>query len=272
MVVGGIVSVQVGSSFAKGLFSQAGPGGVVFLRLVIAALLLTVVVRPAPRYLANRSAIAFGVCLAGMNWSFYEALDRIPLGVAVTIEFVGPLGVAVAQSRRRADFAVVALAAVGIGLLTRSGGGGLDLVGAGFALLAGAFWAAYILLSARVGARLPGSAGLAVALLVGSLVTLPVGVSSLWGELSWGLLLGGAGVALLSSAIPYSLEMEALRRLPTGVFGVMMSLEPAMAALAGFVVLHEQLAWRQWLAIGLVVLASVAATVRAAPPAAPHPD
>ncbi len=272
MVLGGIVSVQVGSSFAKGLFSQAGPGGVVFLRLVIAALLLAVVVRPAPRHLLDRSAIAFGVCLAAMNWSFYEALDRIPLGVAVTIEFAGPLGVAVAQSRRRADFAVVALAAVGIGLLTRSNGGGLDLVGAGFALLAGGFWAVYILLSARVGARLPGRAGLAVALLVGSLVTLPVGVSSLWGGLSWGLLLGGAGVALLSSAIPYSLEMEALRRLPTGVFGVMMSLEPAMAALAGFVVLGEHLGWRQWVAIGLVVLASVAATVRTVPPAAPHPD
>jgi len=272
MVLGGIVSVQVGSSFAKGLFSQAGPGGVVFLRLVIAAALLALLVRPAPRYLLNRSAIAFGVCLAGMNWSFYEALDRIPLGVAVTIEFVGPLGVAVAQSRQRSDFAVVALAAAGIALLTRSGGGGLDLVGAGFALLAGAFWAAYILLSARVGARLPGSAGLAVALLVGSLVTLPVGVSSLWGELSWGLVLGGAAVALLSSAIPYSLEMEALRRLPTGVFGVLMSLEPAMAALAGFVVLHEQLAGRQWVAIGLVVLASAAATLRAAPPTTPHPD
>ncbi|MGI8986178.1 MAG: EamA family transporter [Nocardioidaceae bacterium] len=275
MVLGGIVSVQIGSSFAKGLFAQAGPGGVVFLRLVLAAVLLLLVARPALRLLrgvGGRQAITFGVCLGGMNWSFYEALARIPLGVAVTIEFVGPLGVAVATSRRRGDVALAGLAAAGIILLTRSGSVDLDPVGIVLALVAGGFWAAYILLSARVGASLPGSAGLAIALLAGSLVTAPVGVTSLWGSLTWGLLLAGAGVALLSSAIPYSLELEALRRIPTSLFGVLMSLEPAMAALAGWVVLDERLGARQWLAISLVVVASAMAALRAPQAAAPHLD
>lgn len=272
MVLGGIVSVQIGSSFAKGLFGIAGPGGVVFLRLVLAAVLLAALVRPALRHLRDRNAIAFGVCLAGMNWSFYEALDRIPLGIAVTIEFIGPLGVAIAQSRRRTDLAVAGVAAAGILLLTRSNGADLNLAGAGLALLAGMFWAAYILLSARVGARLPGGAGLAVALLVGSVVTAPVGIASLWGTVTWPLVAAAAGVALMSSAIPYSLELEALRRIPTAVFGVLMSLEPAMAALAGRVVLSEQLTLRQWLAIALVVAASAVAALRSPPPKAPHPD
>lgn len=275
MVLGGIVSVQIGSSFAKGLFPQAGPGGVVFLRLVFAAVLLAVVARPAWRMLravGGRQAVVFGLCLGGMNWSFYEALARIPLGVAVTIEFVGPLGVAVATSRRRADVALALLAALGILLLTRSGSGDLDLVGVALALLAGGFWAAYILLSARVGANLPGSAGLAIALVAGSLATAPVGVVSLWDSLSWGLVLAGAGVALLSSAIPYSLELEALRRIPTSVFGVLMSLEPAMAALAGWVVLDERLGSRQLVAIALVVAASAMAALRTPQTAGPHPD
>jgi inner membrane transporter RhtA len=231
-----------------------------------------VLARPALRQLRNPTAIAFGVCLGGMNWSFYEALDRIPLGVAVTIEFVGPLGVAIAQSRRRSDFAVAGIAAAGIALLTRSNGTHLEVAGVLLALLAGTFWAAYILLSARVGAQLPGNAGLAVALVVGSLVTAPVGIASLSGTFTFGLLAAGAGVAMLASAIPYSLELEALRRVPTSVFGVLMSLEPAMAALAGRVVLGEALIGRQWLAICLVVLASAAAALRGPQPAAPHPD
>lgn len=275
MVLGGIISVQIGSSFAKGLFAQAGPGGVVFLRLILAALVLLVVARPALKLLrgvGGRQAIAFGACLGAMNWSFYESLARIPLGVAVTIEFVGPLSVAVATSRRRGDVALAGLAAVGIVLLTQSGDVDLDPVGIVLALVAGGFWAGYILLGARVGASLPGSAGLAIALLVGTLVTAPIGVASLWGSLTWGLLLAGAGVALMSSAIPYSLELEALRRIPTSLFGVLMSLEPAMAALAGWVVLDERLGGRQWLAIALVVSASALAAVRAPHTAAPHPD
>ena len=275
MVLGAIVSVQVGAAFAKGLFEVARPAGVVWLRLAFAAALLVAVVRPSPRVLRGpgaRSVLLFGFALAVMNWSFYEALARIPLGVAVTVEFIGPLGVAVATSRRRSDLFVVAIAAAGIALLTRSGEAALDPVGVGLALLAGAFWAAYILLSASVGDHSPGAAGLAVALVVGTVLVSPAGLSALWGAVTPGLLGAGAAVAMLSSAIPYSLELEALRRVPTSVFGVLMSLEPAVAAVAGAVVLGEELVARQWLAVLLVVAASAIAALRGPVPAAQHPD
>ena len=196
-----------------------------------------------------------------MNLSFYASLDRIPLGAAVTFEFVGPLGVAVAGSRRPLDLVWVALAAAGILLLSDLGAGGLDGLGIGLALLAGAFWAAYILLSARIGQRYEGADGLALAMVVGTAVLVPVGVADAGGELlvPW-ILAAGAAVAVLSSAIPYALEMEALRRLPTGVFGVLMSLEPGMAALAGYVLLGEDLVAREIVAILLVVAASAGAS------------
>jgi len=275
MVLGAIVSVQVGAAFAKGLFEVAGPAGVVWLRLGVAAVVLVAVARPSLRMLrgpGGRSVLAFGIALAAMNWSFYEALARIPLGVAVTFEFIGPLGVAVATSRRRSDLAVVAIAAAGIALLTRSGEAALDPAGVGLALLAGAFWAAYILLSASVGEELPGAAGLAVALVVGTVVVSPAGIIALWGAITPGLLAAGAAVAMLSSAIPYSLELEALRRVPTSVFGVLMSLEPAAAAIAGWVVLGEELVARQWVAVLLVVTASAIAALRGPVPATQHPD
>ena len=275
MVLGAIVSVQVGAAFAKGLFEVAGPAGVVWLRLAFAALVLVAVVRPSWRVLRGpgaRSVLLFGFALAAMNWSFYEALARIPLGVAVTFEFIGPLGVAVATSRRRSDLAVVAIAAAGIALLTRSGEAALDPVGVGLALLAGGFWAAYILLSASVGEASPGGAPLAVALVVGTAVVTPAGVSALWGAITPGLVAAGAAVAMLSSAIPYSLELEALRRVPTSVFGVLMSLEPAAAAVAGAVVLGEELVVRQWVAVLLVVTASAIAALRGPVPATQHPD
>ena len=271
MVLGAIVSVQVGAAFAKGLFQVAGPVGVVWLRLGFAAVVLVAVARPSLRVLrrpGGRGVLAFGIALAAMNWSFYEALHRIPLGVAVTFEFVGPLGVAVLTSRRRSDLIVVAIAAAGIALLTRSGESQLDRVGVGLALLAGAFWAAYILLSASVGEDLPGAAGLAVALVVGAIVVSPAGLAALWGAVTPALLAAGAAVAMLSSAIPYSLELEALRRVPTAVFGVLMSLEPAVAAIAGWLVLGEDLLARQWAAVLLVVAASGIAALRSqAPPA-----
>ena len=275
MVLGAIVSVQVGAAFAKGLFEVAGPAGVVWLRLAFAALVLVAVVRPSWRVLRGpgaRSVLLFGFALAAMNWSFYEALARIPLGVAVTFEFIGPLGVAVATSRRRSDLAVVAIAAAGIALLTRSGEAALDPLGVGLALLAGGFWAAYILLSASVGEASPGGAPLAVALVVGTAVVTPAGVSALWGAITPGLVAAGAAVAMLSSAIPYSLELEALRRVPTSVFGVLMSLEPAAAAVAGAVVLGEELVVRQWVAVLLVVTASAIAALRGPVPATQHPD
>jgi len=275
MVLGAIVSVQVGAAFAKGLFDVAGPAGVVWLRLGFAGAVLVAVARPSLRLLrgrGGRAVVAFGIALAAMNWSFYEALDRIPLGVAVTFEFIGPLGVAVATSRRRSDLVVVAIAAGGIALLTRSGEAELDRAGVALALLAGAFWAAYILLSASVGDHLPGAAGLAVALVVGTVVVSPAGIIALWGAITPGLLAAGAAVAMLSSAIPYSLELEALRRVPTSVFGVLMSLEPAAAAIAGWVVLGEELVARQWVAVLLVVTASAIAALRGPVPATQHPD
>ena len=262
-------SVQFGAALARTLFDDLGAGGTVFLRVLFAALVLWALWRPRIRGHTRAElalACAFGLALAGMNLAFYEALARIPLGVAVTFEFVGPLGVAVAGSRRALDLLWVALAAAGILLLTDPGqGGGLNAAGMGLAVVAGAFWAAYILLSARTGRVFPGGAGLALAMALGALVFVPVGVVSGGSALLEPRLLAlGAAVAILSSAIPYSLELEALRRLPTRVFGVLMSLEPAVAAIAGFVVLGQVLQARELVAIALVVAASAGVT-RTAP-------
>ena len=210
-----------------------------------------------------RVAATFGITLGVMNWAIYSAMDRIPLGVAVTIEIAGPLGVAVVASRRPLDLLWVVLAASGIVLLTDPGGGSLDMVGVAFALLAAAMWAAYILLSVRTGRVFPGGSGLAIAMTVGALTILPMGVGQAGSALlEPELLAAGAVVALASSVIPYSLEMEALRRLPARVFGVLMSLEPAVAALAGLVVLDQTLGAHEWFAIGLVVVAAAGATAR----------
>ena len=202
----------------------------------------------------------FGLVVAGMNLAFYSSLDRIPLGVAVTFEFVGPLGVAVWGSRRALDLVWVALAAVGILLLSDFGTSDLDPVGVGLALLAGAFWAAYILLTARVGEVFSGADGLALAMVVGAVALLPVGVAEGGADLlAPGLLAIALAVSVLSSVIPYTLEMEALRRLPEAVFGVLMSIEPAVAALAGLVLLGESLDQREVVAILFVVAASAGA-------------
>jgi inner membrane transporter RhtA len=263
LVLAAVASVQFGGALAKTLFDEIGPGGAVFLRVLTGALVLGLVWRPQVAGHPARElrlAVLFGVALAAMNLSFYASLDRIPLGIAVTFEFVGPLAVAVFGSRRPRDLVWVALAAAGILLLSDFGGASLDGLGVALALLAGAFWAAYILLSARVGQVFPGGAGLALAMLVATLPLAPVGIADAGSELlvPWILALGTA-VGVLSSAIPYALELEALRRLPVGVFGVLMSLEPAVAALAGFVVLGESLATREVAAILLVVAASAGA-------------
>jgi inner membrane transporter RhtA len=264
LVLAAVASVQFGAALAKTLFDELGAGGTVFVRTLAAALVLALIWRPRLTGHDRRDlglAIAFGLVLAAMNLCFYASLDRIPLGIAVTFEFVGPLGVAVFGSRRPLDLLWVALAAAGILLLSDfGGGGGLDGLGVALALAAGAFWAAYILLSARVGQAVPGGAGLALAMLVATVPLAPVGIASAGGELlvPW-ILLVGAAVGVLSSAIPYTLELEALRRLPVGVFGVLMSLEPAMGALAGFVVLGEELVTRELAAIALVVAASAGA-------------
>ncbi len=201
-----------------------------------------------------------GVALATMNYAIYESFARIPLGVAVTIEFLGPLAVAVAGSRRWSDLVWVALAGTGVALLGR-GEGGVDLAGVAFALLAAAAWAAYILLSAATGRRFPGTSGLTVASAVGVLLVAPVGIGQGGTALLRPeVLLVGLAVGLLSSVVPYSLEMRALRRIPPRVFGILMSLEPAAAALVGMVVLGEFLTVAQWAAVACVVAASVGAT------------
>jgi inner membrane transporter RhtA len=264
LVLAAVTSVQFGSALAKTLFDNLGPGGTVFLRVAFAAVVLMAVWRPRVADRSRRDlalVAAFGVSLAAMNLSFYGALDRIPLGVAVTFEFVGPLSVAVFGSRRALDLLWALLAAVGILLLSDFGDfGGLDAAGVGLALVAGGFWAAYILLSARIGRLFKGGSGLAAAMVVASLLLAPVGIAD-GGDalLQPDLLAMGAAVAMLSSAIPYSLELESLRRLPEAVFGVLMSLEPALAALAGFVVLGQDLRARELAAIVLVVAASAGA-------------
>lgn len=267
LVVSAIASVQFGSAIADTLFSRIGPAGAVTLRLVSATLVLLVLWRPR---LSDRPArelalaATFGLVLAGMNLSFYEALHRIPLGIAVTIEFIGPLTVAVTGSRRPRDLLWVALAAAGILDLTHGGGAhghGLDGLGIGLAALAGSLWGCYIIVNARVGRAFERGTGLALAMCVSSLVALPIGVAEGGSRLlqPHALLLGCA-VGMLSSAIPYSFELEALRRIRPSVFGVLMSMEPGFAALAGAIVLGQALGVRALIGIALVVAASVGAS------------
>jgi inner membrane transporter RhtA len=258
-VIVAVFSVQAGSATATTLFDQVGPAGAVLYRLLFAAVLLVAIWRPAP-FEAGREgvvlAIAFGLTLAGMNFSFYEALDRIDLGIAVTIEFIGPLLVGVLASRRALDLVWVACAAAGVLLLTRPSGSA-SVVGIGFALLAGAFWAAYILLTARVGRAFPGGRGLALAMVVGAVAMVIPGSAAAGGDLlDPGAAAVGLATAVLSSVIPYSLELEALRRIAVGTFGVLMSLEPAVAALVGLIALGQGLAAVEVAGIGLVIVAS----------------
>jgi inner membrane transporter RhtA len=264
LVVAGVASAQFGAGYAVTLFDELGPSGAAFLRLGIAALVLMAIWRPRVRGHPAADlgiAVAFGAALGTMNWAIYSAMDRIPLGIAVTIEFAGPLAVAVFASRRALDLLWVALAAAGILLLADPGGGSVETAGVLFALLAAAMWAAYILLAVRVGRVFPGSSGLAIAMVVGAVVIAPMGIAEAGSELLQPeLLAAGAAVALASSVIPYSLDLEALRLVPARVFGVLMSLEPAVAALAGLVVLGQALGAREWGAIALVVVASAGAT------------
>ncbi|WP_196809018.1 EamA family transporter [Conexibacter woesei] len=261
LVLSGVTSIQFGAAIAATLFDDLGPSGVSALRLGFAAIILMALFRPRVRGRAPRDlrlVLLFGLVLGTMNLTFYEALDRIPLGVAVTIEFAGPLGVAVFGSRRRLDLMWAALAAIGIVLLGNPFGAGLDTVGLILILTAAACWAAYILIAQRATSVFTGSEGVALASVVAALVPLGPGIAQAGTDLlepKWLAL--GACVALMSSAIPYSLETESLRRLPTHVFGVLMSIEPAVAALAGFLILGQSLDAREIVAIGLVVVASV---------------
>ena len=261
-VLAGILSVQVGAALAKQLFGTIGSAGTVAVRLFFAALVLVVIWRPSFRL--GRPAwtvvIGYGLVLGAMNLCFYLALATIPLGVVVTIEFLGPLAVALAGSRRWLDGLWALLAAGGVVLLTE-GRGDLQLAGILFALGAAVCWASYILLSAALGRHTDDGGGLALGMALAAVVVAPVGIADSGTALlePW-VLAVGLGVALLSSVIPYSLELEALRRMPPRVFGVLMSLEPAVAALVGLVVLGEILGPLQWVAVLLVVAASAGAT------------
>jgi inner membrane transporter RhtA len=273
MVMAAAVSVQFGAALGTTLFDELGPGGASLLRQVFAAAILLALWRPRVRSYppaALKLAVAFGLSLGGMNLCFYEALDRIPLGVCVTIEFIGPVTVAVLFSRRPLDLVWVALAVLGIVLLANPfGAGGVDPTGLVLILGAAACWAVYIVLAQRATRVFHGSTGLALAAGVAWLIPLAPGLSEagVSALLAPGALAIALAVALLSSVIPYSLETESLRRLPASVFGVLMSLDPAVAALAGFLLLGQTLGLREMVAIGLVIAASVGVTrTSAAPP------
>lgn len=251
------------------LFPAAGSAATTLLRLGLAALLLAAVTRPACRAWHRaqwRSVALLGVAMAGMNGCFYASLERIPLGIAVTIEFLGPLTLAAVLSRRARDLSWVLLAAAGVAVLglTGSAGGAPDPAGVGFALGAGVFWAGYILAAARVGTLVPGTGGLALAVGIGALVLLPIGAGGAARVLSEPeLMLLALVTAVLASVLPYSLELAALRRLPRPVFGVLLSLEPAVAALVGWLLLSQPLAPVGVLAVAVVIAASIGSTLSA---------
>lgn len=268
LVLGSCVSLQFGAALATQLFPEVGAWGVTALRLTIAALVLLAVVRPRTRTWSRsqwRSVLVLGVALAGMNGFFYASIARIPLGVAVAIEFLGPLLLAAHLSRRPRDLACVTLAVAAMALIgfeSITTATTLDPIGALWAVVAAAFWALYILANARVGESVPGHGGLAVALAVAAACVLPVGAPGAVHALTDpALLLVAAGTALLASVIPYSLELAALRRLPRHIFGVLLSLEPIVAALAGWLLLHQGVGALTLAAIALVVVASIGVTV-----------
>jgi inner membrane transporter RhtA len=282
LVATGIVSVQVGAGLATRLFHQLPPAAVTGLRLWSAALVLLIVggsgARGAVAGLAERrawrdaaTALSFGICLGGMNFVFYQAIARVPLGVAVTIEFLGPLAVAVAGSRRLLDLLWVALAGTGVVLLTGGGTAHLSISGVIFAVASAVGWAAYIIFSAATGRRFTGSSGLVIAMLIAAVVVTPGALATANSSLRRpSVLATGAGVGALSSALPYGVELRALRRLSTRVFGIWMSLEPVAAALIGLALLGQHLSVSEWAAVGCVVIACVGAA-RSAPPGSAPP-
>jgi inner membrane transporter RhtA len=277
LVIAAMASTQLGSTLAKSLFGQMGPLGLVLLRVGLSAVVLVAWYRP--RWRGHRAAdyrllVAFGLSLAAMNALFYCAIARIPISVAVAIEFSGPLTVALVHSRRWLDGLWVALAATGIVLLSPLNTPTLDPWGVIFALLAGVAWGSYVVLSSRTGRLFQGGEGLALAMAAGALMLLPIGI---WAEgralLSPQILLLGLGVSLLASTLPYSLEMKALRRIPVNVFGVLISLEPAIAAAISFVWLKEALSPTMVGAIALVMVAAAGASLfQSRPLAAPSID
>lgn len=264
LVFGSVISLQFGAAFASQLFGQIGAPGATALRLGIAAIMLVLVVRPKFR----QETVVLGMTMAGMNGTFYLALERIPLGVAVTIEFLGPLGLAAVFSRRPRDFLWVGLALAGVLVLgvREYTGARLDLIGVLLALLAAAFWACYVLAGRKLATAGLGTGGLAGASLIAAALTLPYGLSTAGiGLFDPKMLLLGTVVALLASAIPYTLEIRALKTLRANTFGVVLALEPAAAALAGAVLLGQHLSVISLCAIAVVITAGVGAALQSAP-------
>jgi inner membrane transporter RhtA len=263
LVLAGGISVQFGGALAVLLMPKAGALGVVALRLAVAAVVLLVICRPRLRGYSRAdwfTVVVFGITMAGMNGLFYQSIDRIPLGPAVTLEVLGPLALSVLASRRAVNLIWAGLALAGVFLLGGGGFDDLDPLGVAFALGAGVMWAAYIVFSARTGRRFPQADGLALAMAVGALLFVPLGIAESGTKLLDPVTLGlGAGVAVLSSVLPYTLELLALRRLPASTFAVLMSLEPALAATAGFLILDQALTTAQAIAIALVIAASMGA-------------
>lgn len=268
IILGSCVSLQFGAALASQLFPVIGSWGTTALRLGLACIMLLVMVRPAVhRWRGSqwRAVILFGLALGAMNGSFYAAIDGIPLGTAVAIEFLGPLALSAILSRTLQDLTCVALALAGVGLFgleSSLGLAALDPIGVMWSLVAGVFWACYVLGSARVGREVPGQAGLAVAVGIGSLMLLPLGAPGVATAVqSLHLLLLALGTALLASVIPYSLELAALRRLPRHVFSILLSLEPVIAMLAGLVLLGQRITVLGLLAVALVISASIGITL-----------
>lgn len=268
LILIGIVSVQTGAGVAKNLFEALPPAAVVWLRLLTSAVVLVVLARPVLRARSRTDwmvVVGYGVALAGMNFLIYQAFARIPLGIAVTIEYLGPLAIAILGSRRRVDLLWAGLAGLGVAALGVEFAS-LDPLGVLFAVLAAVAWAGYILLSAATGQRFSGASGVAIGSVVGVIVLAPAGIAEGGAALlDWRLLLFGLAVGVLSSVIPYTMELNALRRIPPRVFGVLMSLQPAAAALVGLVLVGELLTVWQWLAVACVILASAGSTRTSSP-------
>jgi inner membrane transporter RhtA len=263
MVLGGVVSVQFGGALAATLIAKIGAPGTVALRLALAVPILLLIARPTLRKRSRRdllAVLAFGTVLGLMNLCFYLSLERLPLGVAVTIEFIGPLGLAAVMSRRRRDFIAAAAAALGVVLVNGHEVSEVDWLGVAFAAAAGVLWAGYILLSAETGRRFAQLDGLALAMVVATAITVPVGFATTHDLFHWRSVLIGLAIAVLSSVLPYSLETLALRTMRPAVFGILMSLEPAVGATAGYLILHQLLTPVQLAGMACVVGASIAIT------------
>ena len=260
-----IISVQGGAAIAKGLFPLLGAAGTASVRIGFSALILLAAYRPNLKQLSLqqwKAVIPYGISLGAMNVIFYFAIERIPLGLGVTLEFIGPLLLTVFGSKRAIDFLWVALAAIGIACIAPWGSTGADLLGMALALLAGAFWAGYIVLGGRISKLMDGGQAVAIGMIFASAVVLPFGIlGGVLQHFSPVMLLSGITLALLSSAIPFTLEMNALRKMPAQTFSILMSLEPAVAALCGLLFLKEMLSFYEWLAVALVIIASAGATL-----------